>query len=303
MIFAITNSQYVGSPEFCPNRLEMCADMTLIDSHHHLWKYSADQYGWINDDMSVLRKDFLAAELRETAQASGVDGFVAVQARQSVEETDDLLRIADAEALIRGVVGWVPLADQQVGDVIDSYASAAKLKGVRHVVQDEADDRFIMGDDFNRGVSMLPQHDLVFDVLIFAKQLPASIEFVDRHAGLTMVLDHIAKPTIRADRFDTEWEKHFREIARRENLYCKFSGVATEVRDEQWTIETLRPYWDVALESFTPKRLMFGSDWPVCLLKTSHRDWLNMVTDLASELSPDEQAAFFAGNATEAYRL
>ena len=278
-------------------------NMTLIDSHHHLWKYSAEQYGWISEEMSVLRHDFLAAELRQVAAQSKVDGFVSVQAQQTVEETDALLAIAKSEPLIRGVVGWLPLADPDIGAAIDRYASETKLKGVRHVVQDEADDRFIMGDDFNRGVALLKNAGLVYDVLIFAKQLPASIEFADQHSELTLVLDHIAKPTIHTDKFDTTWEKGFREIAKRENLYCKFSGVLTEIRDQQWDIKTVRPYWDVALESFTPSRLMLGSDWPVCLLKASHTDWTNIVRELASELSADEQAAFFAGNAMEAYNL
>lgn len=291
MITAPSNSQYA------------LAAMTLIDSHHHLWKYSAQQYGWISEEMAVLRRDFLAAELRQVAQESGVDGFVSVQARQSLAETDDMLAIADNEPLIQAVVGWVPLADPGVGDVLEKYAAAPKLKGVRHVVQDETDDRFIMGDDFNRGVAMLKQHDLVFDILIFAKQLPASIEFAGRHQDLTLVLDHIAKPTIHDASFDTAWEQHFRSLALRENVFCKFSGVATEIRDSDWTIDTVRPYWDVALESFTPARLMFGSDWPVCLLRTGHNDWLNIVRELASELSADEQAAFFAGNATRAYTL
>lgn len=275
----------------------------LIDSHHHLWKYSAAEYGWINDQMSVLRQDFLAAELQQVASESGVDGFVSVQARQIIEETDALLKIAAAEPLIRGVVGWVPLADPNVAGVLDRYTDSDKLKGVRHVVQDEADDRFIMGDDFNRGVSLLKARNLVYDVLIFAKQLPASIEFVDRHPDLPMVLDHIAKPTIASAAFDSFWETNMREIAKRDHLACKFSGVATEVRDDTWTIDTIRPYWDVALEAFSPKRLMFGSDWPVCLLRTGHQQWLSVVQELASELSGDEQADFFANNAARVYQL
>lgn len=275
----------------------------LIDSHHHLWKYSAEQYGWINDDMSVLKHDFLAPELNQIASAAGVDGFVSVQARQTVQETEALLQIAADEPLIRAVVGWVPLADKDVAAVLDRFADEPLLKGVRHVVQDEPDDRFIMGDDFNRGVSLLKDRGLVYDVLIFARQLPASIEFVDRHPDQPMVLDHIAKPTIRAAEFDTEWEKNFHEIARRENLTCKFSGVVTEVRDDQWTIETVKPYWDVALEAFTPRRLMFGSDWPVCLLRSGHKQWVETVQQLASQLSSDEQADLFAGTATRAYNL
>ncbi len=275
----------------------------LIDSHHHLWKYSPDQYGWISDEMSVLQRDFLAPQLREIASDSGVDGFVSVQARQSIEETNALLKIADDEPLIRGVVGWVPLADPNIANVLDQFSNSKLLKGVRHVVQDEPDDRFILGSDFNRGIAALKGRDLVYDVLIFARQLPASIEFVDHHRDLPMVLDHIAKPTIRADEFDRAWERDFREIAKRENLTCKFSGVVTEVRDDEWSIETVRPYWDVALEVFTPKRLMFGSDWPVCLLKSSHRKWVDTVRELAGELSQQEQADFFANTAVRAYDL
>lgn len=168
----------------------------LIDSHHHLWKYSVQEYGWISDEMAPLKRDFLIPELQEIAEQSSVDGFVSVQARQTVEETDALLELAKAEPLIRGVVGWVPLADPKVGEVLDRYQDATMLKGVRHVVQDEPDDRFILGAEFNRGIAELKGRNLVYDVLIFARQLPASIEFVDHHANLPMVLDHIAKPTI-----------------------------------------------------------------------------------------------------------
>ncbi|EMI28818.1 amidohydrolase family protein [Rhodopirellula europaea] len=275
----------------------------LIDSHHHLWAYDPEEYGWISDDMSVLRQDFLAAQLREIAAESGVDGFVSVQARQSMRETENLLKIASEEPLIRGVVGWIGLADSDIESQLESVSGTDKLVGMRHVVQDEPDDRFLDGQAFNHGVSLLGQHNLVYDILIFAKQLPAAIDFADRHASLPMVVDHIAKPTISGGKMDPEWEPHFKELARRENLTCKFSGVATEVRDAEWNIETIRPYWDVALESFGPQRLMFGSDWPVCLLRTGHKQWLDTVRELASELSDDEQAAFFAGNAIKAYGL
>ena len=275
----------------------------LIDSHHHLWKYSVDEYGWISDEMAPLKRDFLIPELQEIAKQSSVDGFVSVQARQTVEETDALLELATETPLIRGVVGWVPLADPKVAEVLDRYQDNPMLKGVRHVVQDEPDDRFILGAEFNRGIAELKGRNLVYDVLIFAKQLPASIEFVDHHANLPMVLDHIAKPTIYGAVFDEDWEKNFRELAKRDNISCKFSGVATEVRDQGWTINQIRRYWDVALEAFTPQRLMFGSDWPVCLLKTEHRRWVDAVRELASELSDDEQEAIFAKNAIRDYNL
>ena len=275
----------------------------LIDSHHHLWKYSTDQYGWISDQMLPLKADFLLPELQQTAAESSIDGFVSVQARQSLQETDDLLAMAETEPLIAGVVGWVPLAAPEIGQTLERLGDQKFLKGVRHVVQDEEDDRFILGTDFNRGVSQLKTHNLVYDVLIFAKQLPASIEFVDQHPNLQMVLDHIAKPTITADAFDNAWEMNFRELAKRGNISCKFSGVVTEVHGETWSIDQIQRYWDVALEAFTPDRLMFGSDWPVCLLKTGHTQWLETVQQLASDLSVTERNKIFSTNAIRDYNL
>ena len=275
----------------------------LIDSHHHLWKYSTDQYGWISDQMLPLKADFLLPELQGIAAESSIDGFVSVQARQSLQETDDLLAMAETEPLIAGVVGWVPLAAPEIGQTLERLGDQKFLKGVRHVVQDEEDDRFILGTDFNRGVSQLKTHNLVYDVLIFAKQLPASIEFVDQHPNLQMVLDHIAKPTITADAFDNAWEMNFRELAKRGNISRKFSGVVTEVRGETWSIDQIQRYWDVALEAFTPDRLMFGSDWPVCLLKTGHTQWLETVQQLASDLSVTERNKIFSTNAIRDYNL
>ena len=275
----------------------------LIDSHHHLWEYSTEEYGWINDEMAVLRQNFLIPELQQIADQSDVNGFVSVQARQSVAETETLLALANQEPLIQGVVGWVPLADPSVGEVLDRFTNEHLLKGIRHVVQDEPVDDFVLNADFNRGVAELSGRGLVYDLLIYARQLPASIDFVDRHPSLQMVLDHIAKPTIRGQVFDEEWAKNFRELAKRDNISCKFSGVVTEVRDEGWSVNQIRRYWDVALEAFTPKRLMFGSDWPVCLLKTGHTRWVETVRELASELSEHEQADFFAANAIRDYQL
>ena len=275
----------------------------LIDSHHHLWKYSREQYGWISDEMSVLRQDFGSHELRQIANKNDIQGFVSVQARQTTDETDALLRIARDEPLIRGVVGWVPLCSDDLDETLDRYNDSPSLKGVRHVVQDEPDDRFLLRDDFNRGVSKLLDRNLVYDLLIYARQLPAAIEFVDRHPDQPIVLDHIAKPTIKHDAFDLEWKDRFIELSKRQHLTCKFSGVVTEIRDSVWNIETIRPYWDIAIEAFTPKRLMFGSDWPVCLLQTQYTHWLEMVRELASELSPTEQFDFYSNNAIQAYSL
>lgn len=286
----------------------------LIDAHHHLWQYSPNEYGWINEQMQVLRRDFLAADLRGIAQAVGVDGFVSVQARQSLKETETLLEIAQQDPLVLGVVGWVPLATDDLCNHLDRLCQSPWLKGVRHVVQDEPDDRFLLDEAFNRGVAELERYDLVYDVLIYARQLPAAIEFADMHPTQPLVLDHIAKPTINVSQFDHTWEAHFRELAKREHVTCKFSGVVTEIcqatasgeqagQPEDWSIDQIRRYWDVALEAFTPKRLMFGSDWPVCLLRTPYDRWVNTVRQLAESLSPDEQADLFAGNAISAYNL
>lgn len=283
----------------------------LIDSHHHLWKYSADQYPWISDAMPVLQNDFGLQQLQSVAMASGVDGFVSVQARQSVAETHALLQAAADSASIWGVVGWVPLADYDLATTLDQVTQSPWLKGVRHVVQDEADPQFLLHPDFNRGVSRLGDFGLVYDLLIYGHQLPAAIEFVDRHPNLPIVLDHIAKPRIQAGggAWDQQWEDDFRELARRDHVLCKFSGVVTEVRgdesgeDRGWQIDDIARYWDVALEAFSPTRLMFGSDWPVCLLQTGYQDWLQTVRQLASDLSPLQQRLLFAENAIKTYRL
>lgn len=273
-----------------------------VDSHHHLWNYSPLEYPWIDDRMSVLQRDFTPDDLRHETHAADIDGVVAVQARQTVEETEWLLELAEQHALIRGVVGWLPLASPDIGQVLERFRNSGRLKAVRHVVQSEPDDEFILGTDFNRGVALLPGFNLIYDILIFAEHLPAAIQFVDRHPELPCVLDHIAKPTI-GDAFDQQWSVHLRELSRRPNVSCKFSGVVTEVRGESWSQATLQPYWDVVLEAFGPRRLMFGSDWPVCLLRSEYHEWVSVVEQLTGNLSEDERAAFWGGTATRVYQL
>lgn len=273
-----------------------------IDSHHHLWKYSPDEYGWISEQMLVLKQDFAPEDLQRETHAAGIDRTVAVQARQTLEETRWLIKLAEENEVIRGVVGWVPLAEPGVGEILTDVVQSPWLKGVRHVVHDEPDDRFILGEAFNRGIALLREHDVVYDILIFAKHLKVSIEFVDRHPEQRFVLDHIAKPTI-GEQFDAQWRTELMELAKRPNVDCKFSGVVTEVRTPEWTIDQIRPYWDVAWEAFGAKRLMFGSDWPVCLLRSGYYQWISAVEELADSLSQAEQEAFWAGNAQRAYKL
>ena len=274
-----------------------------IDSHHHFWKYDPVQYEWIGPDMAVLKRDFLPATLANKIDQAGIDGVVSVQARQTIEETEGLLGMAAEHAFIRGVVGWVPLASPDIESIVEPLAQSPWLKGVRHVVQDEPDAAFILGEEFNRGVSHLKQFGLVYDILIFAQHLANAIHFVDLHPDQRFVLDHIAKPTIRATEFHQSWAIELRELARREHVACKFSGVATEVRDATWSTELIRPYWDVAIEAFGPKRLMFGSDWPVCLLRSGYRQWVSTVRELIAGLSPDEQSDIMGANAYRTYGL
>ena len=273
-----------------------------IDSHHHFWKYSAEEYPWISDSMAALRRDFLPAHLKAEIAAVGIDGVVSVQARQTIGETEWLLSLADGNDFIKGVVGWLPLADAGVREVIAKFAANPKLRAVRHVVQDEPDDRFILGADFNRGVSMLEDFGLVYDILILERQLASSIEFVDRHPQQVFVLDHIAKPRI-GDNAIEPWRANIRELARRPNVFCKVSGMVTEADWKTWSEEQLRPYFDVVIEAFGPRRLMFGTDWPVCLAASGYARWVEVVKEFAAGLSADEQEWLFGKTAVLAYGL
>ncbi|TWT29566.1 Amidohydrolase [Posidoniimonas corsicana] len=274
----------------------------VIDAHHHFWNYSPSAYGWIDESMAAIARDFTPADLAAEAQTAGVDGVVSVQARQTLEETGWLLGLADQHDLIRGVVGWAPLASDDIAGVLAELAGHPKLKGLRHVVQDEPDERFLEGQAFNRGVSLLSGHGLVYDLLIFERQLPAAIAFVDRHPDTRFVLDHIAKPRIEAGEL-SPWKENIAELARRPNVWCKVSGMVTEADLQGWTADGLRPYFDAVLEGFGPGRLMFGSDWPVCLLACDYARWLQTVRDWASDLSAAEQRSLFGETAINVYQL
>jgi L-fuconolactonase len=249
-----------------------------------------------------LRRDFLPGDLQQQIAGVGIEGVVSVQARQSLAETRWLCDLVAENSFIRGVVGWVPLASPELKEQLAALVDCPKLRAVRHIVQDEPDDRFLLRDDFNRGVSVLGEFGLAYDLLIFERQLPAAIEFVDRHSDLTIVLDHLAKPRARDHQFEP-WATNIRSLALRENVYCKLSGLVTEADWQHWSYESLAPYWDVILEAFGPQRLMFGSDWPVCLLASDYRSWYEVCCRFTSALSLADQQRIFGGTAIEAYRL
>ena len=274
----------------------------IIDGHQHFWKYSAAEYGWIDDGMSAIRRDFLPRDLLPELRSAGVNATLAVQARQTLEETAWLLELAAQNESIAGVVGWVPLIQPDAEEHIHRFAADPKLKGVRHVLQDESDDGYMLRAGFNDGLSRLRQYDLVYDILIYERHLPQTIQFVDRHPDQRFVLDHIAKPRIR-DRAVSPWKERIAELARRENVWCKLSGMVTEADRRNWTAADLTPYFDTVLEVFGPKRLLFGSDWPVMLLACDYARWRSTVAVALRGLSTDERAGIFGGTAAAVYRL
>jgi L-fuconolactonase len=273
-----------------------------IDAHHHLWRYSKEEYGWIAGNMAPIARDFLPQDLQQVLTSSGMQGSIAVQARQSLEETRSLLNFAQEFLIIRGVVGWAPIASPEFPKVLERFQHSRKLKGFRHIVQDEPDDAFLLRADFNAGIALFKRYGLVYDILIFERQLPAAIPFVDRHPAQVFVLDHIAKPCIR-DRILEPWRTNIRELARRENVFCKLSGIVTEAHWTQWSLPDLLPYFEVVLDAFGPQRLMAGSDWPVCLLAATYQTWFSTLREFISRLSSAEQEMILGGVASEVYSL
>ena len=274
----------------------------IIDAHHHFWMYTKKDYGWISEKMTAIQRDFLPVHLAETLKEAGVNGAVSVQARQTLLETRFLLKHAGENEFLRGVVGWVPLVEAGVGKAIEEFAGQAKLKSMRHVLHDEADDNYMLREDFNRGIAQLKAFKLRYDILIFEKHLPQTIKFVDRHPDQTFILDHIAKPKIKAHVMEP-WKQNLIELAKRPNVYCKLSGMVTEADHEKWTPADLQPYIDTVLAAFGPKRLMYGSDWPVCLLASPYKRWFDTLSAAISKLSESERARILGGTAIEAYAL
>ena len=277
------------------------ANPVVIDAHHHLWHYSAAEYGWIDDRMAALQRDFLPADLTDELAKAGVDGAVTVQARQTLEETRWLLELAQSCEAIRGVVGWAPLAAPDFEDSVTALATDPKLVGLRHVVQAEPKG-FLDDPNFNRGIRTLLKICLAYDLLILEDQLEEVIRFVDRHPQQTFVLDHIAKPRIAAAAIEP-WRTHIQELSRRSNVSCKLSGMVTEDSWSSWSMESLRPYFDVVVEAFGPNRLIAGSDWPVCLVATSYFQWWQVLHGYFAGFSKDERSEIFGATASRIYNL
>lgn len=271
----------------------------LLDAHQHFWRHDAAQYPWISKG-SPLHRDWLPGDLAELQRPLGIAGSIAVQARQSLAESDWLLGLADADPRVRAVVGWVDLRSPRVEEDLERLARHPRFAGVRHVVQDEPDDRFLLGADFLRGVGKLARFGLRYDVLIYARQLPATIEFVGKFPELPMVLNHIAKPDIKAGAL-LPWREQIRALARAPHLMCKVSGLVTAADPALWKPDDIRPFLDVIFEAFGPERILWGSDWPVCLLAASYERAFRLVDDYATQLTSAERAALFGGNCARFY--
>ena len=273
-----------------------------IDAHHHLWRYTPEEYGWIDESMQALQRDFLPADLKAALATAGIDGTIAVQARQTLDETRWLLDLADGCDAIRGVVGWADIAGEEFPACMEEFDGRAKLKGLRHVIQGEKDEHYILREDFNSGIRTMAGSGLVYEILIYDRHLADTIYFVDDHPDQPFVLDHMAKPLIAAGALEP-WASSMMELGLRENVWCKVSGMVTEADWKTWTPEKLKPYLDVAVEAFGPERLMAGSDWPVCLVASGYTQWWNVLRDYFAPFSETERAQVFGGTAVEVYGL
>jgi L-fuconolactonase len=272
-----------------------------LDAHQHFWNYNAHEYPWIPAG-SPLHRDWLPHDLAPLLAKSGIDGCVAVQARQNLDESRWLLDLAAKSSIIKAVVGWVDLRSDALRAQLDEFCSHHQFRGVRHVVQDEPDPEFMLGDAFLRGIGRLAEYRLAYDILIYPRQLPAAISLARRFHSQRLVLDHLAKPPIKSGALEP-WQSFIRDLAREPNVWCKISGLVTEASHQSWAAPDFRPYLDTAFESFGARRLMYGSDWPVCLLAAEYEAVFSLAAEYAAFLDESDRAAFFGGNAAAFYGI
>ena len=273
-----------------------------IDSHQHFWIYNQYEYDWIDDSMAAIRRDFLPRDLRPELDASNFNASVLVQTRQTLAETRWLLELAEEDPWVLGVVGWADLQSPGIRVQLQQFAGNPKLVGLRHIVQAEPDDRFLLRPDFLRGMAAFAEFDLAYDILIYAKHLPVAHEFVRHFPQQRFVLDHLGKPPIRSGDLRL-WAEGIGRLAESPNVFCKLSGLVTEADWRAWTPEQIIPCLDLAFESFGADRLMIGSDWPVCLVAAQYSRVMNLIQEYIRNKSPEAQASVLGGNAQKFWRL
>ncbi|WP_310379950.1 amidohydrolase family protein [Flavobacterium sp.] len=276
--------------------------MKKIDSHQHFWKYQPVKDAWISDDMKTIQRDFLPEDLKPLLTENGVDSCIAVQADQSEEETQFLLELTQSNDFILGVVGWVDLQNENLKSRLDYFSQFKKLKGFRHIVQEESDDNFLLNENFCRGISQLEPYNFTYDILILPKHLAVAFEFIKRFPNQKFIIDHLAKPDfIQAD--FTTWKQGISAIASCPNVYCKVSGLVTQADWNHWSERDFEYCLDVVTEAFGMDKILYGSDWPVCLLAANYQETVAIATNYIAAFSLEEQEKFWSKNAIDFYNL
>ena len=273
-----------------------------IDAHQHFWKFDPVRDSWITEEMSVIRKNFLPPDLEPILEENGFGGCVAVQADQSEDETNFLLELARQNEFIKGIVGWVDLCNEKIIERLAHYKQFDSLKGFRHILQGEKDRDFMLRAEFMRGIKALKEFGFTYDILVFPDQLQYIKIFSSAFPGQKFVVDHIAKPYIKDKKLD-DWKRDITAVSEYENIYCKISGLVIEADWKSWREEDFIPYIDVVVDAFGIDRVMFGSDWPVCLPAASYKQVLGIVKKYFTSFTKNEQQKFFGSNAIEFYNL
>jgi L-fuconolactonase len=273
-----------------------------IDSHQHFWKYNSQTHDWITDEMNVIQRDFLPADLEPILKQHNIDGCVAVQADQSEAETDFLIELANENGFIKGVVGWVDLLADDVYESLEHYSQFEKVKGFRHIVQGESDSEFMLRPKFKNGITELGAYDFTYDILIYHFQLEQAINLAKLFPEQKFVVDHIAKPDIKSGEY-AEWQTNLKKLALHQNVYCKVSGIVTEGEWKGWKNADFKIYLDTVVKAFGTERLMYGSDWPVCIVAGNYEEQLNIVQEYFSSFSTLEKKKIMGGNAVKFYQL
>jgi L-fuconolactonase len=276
--------------------------MLHIDAHQHFWIYNDREFAWLDDSMAALRRNFVPEDLQPNLKANDFHGSVVVQTCQTLEETRWLLALAEQNPSVLGVVGWADLCSPDITLQLNNLAANPKLVGLRHIVQSELDDRFLLRPEFLRGIAALEEFDLAYDILIYAKHLPVAIEFVEKFPRQRFVLDHMAKPPIKAKKMDS-WADGIQHLSTFPNVFCKMSGLVTEADWQRWTPDDIAPYLELAFDSFGPDRLMIGSDWPVCLVAASYAQATALIKNYILKRAPDRASDILGGNAQRFWRL
>lgn len=275
--------------------------MKCIDAHQHFWMYNPVNHSWIDDDMAKIRRDFMPQDLKPILDENNVDGCVSIQADETEEETEFLLKLASGNSFIKGVVGWVDLRSEKIYGKLNQLAKYPIIKGFRHILQKE-DPEFMLNPDFMKGISALKEFDFTYDLLLYPKHLKAALTLVEQNPEQRFVIDHIAKPNIKMGLIK-DWKQDIRLIAKNNNVYCKISGMVTEADYKNWSIAEMNPYIDVIMDSFGIDRVMYGSDWPVSYAAATYSQMKGIVDNYFSRYSTEEQNKFFYSNAIKFYQL